>query len=241
MKDARARIWSSVGKKLLTGLTGILLMGFIVAHLSGNLLLLAGQDAFNAYAHSLESLGVLLYVAEAGLAGIFLLHALSALNVWIDNRRGRNTANAITQGKGGQSLMTVSSRSMVVTGVVLLAFTVIHVAHFKLGPGVDRGYIATLHGEQVRDLYRLVIEEFKDPVIVSAYMAVMVLLGLHLRHGFWSAFHSIGLLNRRIRPLAFAAGFFFALAIAVGFLILPLYIFLFVEVPGSAGLAMVQP
>lgn len=241
MNEARARVWSSVGKKLLTGVTGILLMGFVAAHLAGNLLLLAGPDAFNAYAHKLEQMGILLYAAEAGLAAVFLLHALAAINVWIDNRRGRATTNVLTRSKGGQSRMTISSRTMVVTGLVLLGFVVFHVVHFKLGPGVDKGYVAALHGEQVRDLYRLVVEEFHNPLVVALYTTVMVLLGFHLRHGFWSAFQSLGLLNRTLRPLAFAAGFFVALAIAVGFFILPLYIFLFVEGPGSAGLAMVHP
>lgn len=229
---------SSIAKKLITGITGVFLMLFVMAHLAGNLTLLVGRDAFNGYASKLESLGELLYVAEAGLIVVFVLHALSAVNVWLGARGARSIDNAMAQTKGPPSKQTLSSRTMIITGSVLLIFVVAHVVHFKFGRGIAQGYVTELHGEQVRDLYRLVVEEFKNPLIVFAYMAVMALLGFHLRHGFWSAFQSLGALNDKLRPLAFSVGVVFAAVIAAGFLILPLYLFLFADAPG-ASVAMV--
>jgi succinate dehydrogenase / fumarate reductase cytochrome b subunit len=139
--------------------------------------------------------------------------------------------------KGAASKQTVSSRTMIVTGLVLLVFLVIHLKQFRFGPD----YHTSLPGHlgDVWDLYRIVFETFQQPVWVIFYVVVMVLLGFHLRHGFWSAFQSIGALNPKLRPLAFSLGVVFALIIAVGFLVLP--IFVYYVAPGhAAGIAMLH-
>lgn len=231
MQSARFHLWSSIGKKLLTGITGVALMGFLVLHLAGNLNLLIGKDAFNGYSNKLESLGELLVVAEVGLLAIFLLHIASAVSVWNANRGTRAIQNSVVRSKGAPSRQTTSSRSMIITGSILFVFIVLHVLQFRFGPSVREGYVTALANEQVRDLYRLVVEKFKQLPFVVGYMAAMVVLGLHLRHGFWSAFQSLGLLNQRLRTLAFSAGVFVAAILGFGFFILPLYIYLFVAVP----------
>ena len=81
---------------------------------------------------------------------------------------------------------------MILTGLVLLAFLVIHIWQFKFGPAIEEGYVAQLHGENVRDLHRLVVETFKKPGYVLFYVFSMSLLGMHVRHGFWSALQSMG-------------------------------------------------
>ncbi len=231
MQSARFHLWSSIGKKLLTGITGVGLMVFLVLHLAGNLNLLIGKDAFNGYTHKLEGLGELLVVIELGLLAVFLLHVASAVSVWNANRATRSVKNNLVQSKGPPSRQTTSSRSMIITGAILFVFIILHVLQFRFGPSVREGYVTPLASEQVRDLYRLVVEKFKQLPFVIGYMAAMVILGLHLRHGFWSAFQSLGLLNQRLRGLAFSAGLFVAAILAVGFLILPLYIYLFAAVP----------
>jgi len=236
MKE-RSRLWSSIGKKILTGLTGIALMSFIIVHLLGNLTLLAGPDLFNAYAHALESKGALILVAELGLLTLFLAHAASATWVFLDNRGARTVENTIVQSKGGPSRQSISSRSMIFTGAVLLVFTIIHVVAFRFGPTVADGYVTTLHGQPVRDLNRLVVETFKRLPVVAFYTGVMILLGLHLRHGFWSAFQSLGALGPRLRPIAYTAGIVFGAVIAVGFLLLPIWLHLFAPLPGPSNLA----
>ncbi|HZR80824.1 MAG TPA: succinate dehydrogenase cytochrome b subunit [Candidatus Binatia bacterium] len=241
MSTARVRLGSSVGKKLLNGLTGVFLLLFIVAHLAGNLTIFFGPDALNGYAATTHALGPILIAVELGLGLVFLLHAVSAIVVWRDNRRARSTRYAVAASKGGQSKQTIASRTMIVTGIVLLAFLVIHLWQFRFGPGPDRGYVAELHGEQVWDLWRIVVETFKQPLWVAFYVAVMVLLGFHLRHGFWSAFQSIGALRPGLRSAAFSAGLVFAIAIAAGFVVLPIYVYLFVPMPETSAFALVQP
>jgi succinate dehydrogenase cytochrome b subunit len=240
MDKPRIRLSSSVGKKLLNGLTGVLLLGFIVAHLAGNLTIFVGKDALNGYANLTHSLGLLLIAIELALGAVFVLHAIAGLTVWRDKQRARGTAYAQVASKGGASRQTLSSRSMALTGVVLLVFLVIHLYQFRFGPGEAQGYVADLHGEKVWDLNRIVVEHFKQPLWVAVYMGVMLLLGLHLRHGFWSAFQTIGVLNPRLRSAAFSFAVLFAVVIALGFFVLPLYVFLFSPVPAT-GVAMVAP
>lgn len=226
MSTPRFQIWSSVGKKILTGVTGLALMGFIVTHLLGNLNLFAGSEAFNGYTETLHQLGGLLIVAEIGLVAFFLLHAVSAIQVWRDKNSARALRNTMVASKGGPSKQTAFSRSMIVTGSVLLGFVILHVAQFKYGVFGGLDYTTELDGKEVRDLYRLVAETFQNPAWVLLYTSVMLLLGAHLRHGFWSAFQSLGLLNPRIRPFAYSFAAVFAAAIALGFFVMPLYLFL---------------
>jgi succinate dehydrogenase / fumarate reductase cytochrome b subunit len=240
MQPARFHFWSTVGKKLLTGMTGVGLMVFIVLHLAGNLNLLIGKDAFNGYTHKLEGLGELLVIGELGLLAVFLLHIASAVGVWRRNRSARAVRNRVVHSKGPPSRETLASRSMIVTGGVLLVFTALHVFQFRFGPSVHEGYVTRLDNEQVRDLHRLVVETFQQLPFVVTYMAVMLFLGMHLRHGFWSAFQSIGALTPRLRPLAFSAGVVVAALLALGFFILPLYLYLFVPALGTS-LALAPP
>lgn len=241
MSEPRNRGWSSIGKKLLNGVTGLLLLAFIVAHLAGNLTIFFGQNAINAYAATLDNLGPILIAIELALAGVFVVHAVSAIVVWRDKQGARRQRNQMVAGKGGPSRQTLASRSMIVTGLVLLLFLIIHVYQFRFGPDEAQGYVASLRGRPVWDLWRIVVETFKQPLWVGFYMAVMLLLGLHLRHGFWSAFQSIGALGPRLRPVAFSVGLVFAVVIAAGFFVLPIYVYLFAPLPATSHVALVQP
>ncbi len=233
--------WSSVGRKVLMALTGLGLVVFVVFHLLGNLTLLMGRDAFNGYAYFLEHLahGVFIYVAEAGLLLFFLLHAVSGVKVWLQARQARGTDYEVVADAGGASRKTWASRTMIVTGPVLLVFLVLHVLHFKFGDGVAEGYAAPLHGAEVRDLYGLVVREFNKFPVVFAYVVVMVLLGFHLRHGFWSACQSLGLANPRTLPALVAVSAVLGVVLAIGFIYIPVHIYAFVEdtraAVGSAG------
>ena len=184
--------WSSIGKKFATGITGLALVLFLIGHLGGNLTLFFGNNLFNNYAHHLESLGVLLYIIEFILLAFFIFHIVSTVSVQLEKAKARPQGYDVVASKGGPSRKTVSSRSMIITGLIILAFVFIHVKSFKFGPSIEQGYVTNLHGEQVRDLQRLVIEQFNNPLIAFSYVAVMVFIGFHLRHGFWSAWQSIG-------------------------------------------------
>ncbi len=227
---------SSIAKKIFNGVTGAMLIGFILIHLVGNLFLLTGNPYdFNAYAYKLHSFGPLLYVAEIGLLLVFLGHIVSALGVWFDKRKARPTRYAVKGNAGGNSRKTFSSTTMIISGLLLLAFLIVHIITFRFGPGIAEGYVATLDGEEVRDLYRLTVEFFQVPLNVGIYVAVMVFLGFHLRHGFWSIFQSLGGYHPRYTGLIHSFGIFFALLMALGFIAIPVWIY-FNIVPTATAL-----
>ncbi len=230
---------SSIGTKLINGLTGLLLCGFIVGHLAGNLLLLVGPRAFNEYAHFLHSFlhGAFVPMAEVGLVVLFLAHAVAGIRVALLRRRARPRGYVKVGNAGGPSQKTIASRSMIVTGLVLLVFVIVHVGMFRLGIGAPRSYPnVSIDGESARDLYSLVVDWFKLGPVVAGYVLVMLLLGTHLRHGFWSAFQSLGLNHPKYMPLIYGVGIAFAVLMAVGFLAIPVYIYLFVDPATGANL-----
>jgi len=212
---------SQVGRKYITGITGVGLILFLIVHLSGNLLIFAEATAFNEYVEFLHDLGWFLYVAEAALAILFLYHAYIGISIWWNRRKARPEKYETYKTKGGPSHQTLASKSMIFTGVVTLIFLVVHLIHFKFGPY----YETTLNGETVRDLRTLVIESFTQPLDTFAYVFVLALIILHLSHGFWSAFTSLGMkhntMSKKIQLFAYG----FAIVIMLGFMFIPLYIF----------------
>ncbi len=217
---------SPVGRKFLTGITGIGLLIFVITHLIGNLQLFIGPEVFNSYSHKLESLGIILYILEAGLLITFILHAITGINIYIRKKKARPVDYKVYTTAGGVSKQTFSSRSMMVTGSIILLFTIFHVLSFKFGSGIKEGYVTMAHGIEVRDLHRLVIETFQDLKYVIGYVGIMILLGLHLRHGAWSAFQSLGVMNKKYTSAIYITGVIFALLISLGFIVLPVWIYL---------------
>ncbi len=219
-------VTSSIGKKIVMALSGLGLFVFIAVHLLGNLSFFAGQDAFNSYSHKLTSLGPLLYLVEIGLITVFIFHVLFALLTYRENTHARNVKYKTIKNAGSPSLKTISSRSMFYTGVVIFVFIIIHLKTFKYGPSFEDGYIFTSESGEMRNLYRLVVEIFQKPLYVIVYVSVMIILGTHLRHGFWSAFQSLGIMHPRYTKLIYGLGVVLAIVIAIGFLVLPLYVLL---------------
>lgn len=226
MGDLSAKLRSSVGKKFVMAITGLGLVVFVVAHLSENLVLLFGtREAYNRWTHFLESLGPLLWVIELGLVAFFVFHMVSGIQVYLGKRKARPNSYVVSKPAGSPSLKSASSVSMMVTGLVLAVFVVWHVWSFKYGPNVDQGYVHELDGIPMRDMHRLVVETFSQPVPVVAYSVVMLLLALHLRHGFWSAFQSLGAMRPGLTPLFYGLGLLVALVVGLGFLSLPVWIY----------------
>ncbi len=213
---------SSLGKKLITGATGLALAAFVLAHMVGNLVLFVSRDAYNAYARKIENLGIVFYAFELALVVVVLLHALVGIEIFWRKRQARPQGYSTYQSAGGPSYQTLSSRTMIVTGSVLAVFLVAHLLTFKFGPY----YTTELGGEPVRDLTRLVVEKFQHLPYVVGYSAILLLLASHLRHGLWSALQSIGLLNAGIRPVVVGTSAVVGGGIAAGFLLLPWAIYL---------------
>lgn len=219
---------SSVGKKYLLAVTGLALVGFLVTHLAANLTLLAGDGGtmFNTYPHQLQKWGGLLIAAELGLLGVFIAHLGLAIAVTVVARRARGLQGHPARSKGGASHFSPASRGMIFTGLAILVFVVVHVFHFKFGPGEAQGYITDIAGEPARDLYRLVAESFTDPRWVAFYCAAMLIFGFHIRHGIWSAFQSLGLMTASASPRAYWISWVIAVLMAGGFFVIPLVLWL---------------
>lgn len=212
---------TQVGRKILTAITGLALAIFIIFHLIGNLMLFGGPQAFNEYTLKLESMGWLLYLAEAVLALFFLVHAYEGIVIYLRKRKARPQNYAMYKSKGDPSRQSLSSRSMIFTGIVLLVFLVIHLKTFKYGETET----VIINGQQARDLKTLVIDTFQDPLYAFGYTFVMILLGFHLGHGVWSAFTSLTVSDKRLSGVIYAIGIIFAILMAVGFIFIPLYIY----------------
>ncbi|MDH4066648.1 MAG: succinate dehydrogenase cytochrome b subunit [Acidobacteriota bacterium] len=211
---------SSIGSKFLIALTGLALFVFLIGHLAGNLLFLAGPDAFNHYAHTLTS-NPLVYVAETGLVAVFFLHLGKTVAGVVANRSSRPTAYAVkrwAKTKSSRSRKSVASTTMIVTGAITALFVVTHLATFKFGPLYETP-------DGIRDLYRLQMEVFSAPGYVSFYLLAMGVIFFHLWHGLSSAAQSLGVDHPQWTPRLLVLGRVLSAAIAGGFLIIPIYTF----------------
>jgi len=209
---------SSVGTKVLIALTGLGFAAFLVEHLLANLLVLFDGPAYNAYAHRLLS-NPLIYVAEAGLVVLFVTHAYKAIANYGRNRAARPQSYAVRKNAGHTSRKSLASTLMIVSGAWLLLFIVIHLRTFKFGPVYETP-------DGMRDLAKLVNEDFQRPLIAAFYVISMAVVGLHLRHGLSSAFQSLGIDHPRYTPIIVKAGLVIAIAIGLGFALVPVVIFL---------------
>ncbi len=213
---------SQVGRKLLTGVTGVLLVVYVIFHLLGNLSIFGSPNALNHYSEFLHSLGPLLWIARIGLAVAFILHAWIGISIWWNKRKARPQKYKVYSSKGGPSKQSLSSRSMIFTGIILLIFVIIHVNTFTLG---DPGMITLESGQEIVDMRTLVIETFQDPIYAFGYTIVMILLGTHLGHGIWSSFISLTMRSEKTSAIVYTIGVILAILLAVGFLFIPLYIY----------------
>ncbi len=200
---------SSIGKKLCMALTGICFCCFLAAHLVGNLTLLAGKDAFNTYAERLHSLGFLLTVAEFGLLTFAMIHITVGAILFYGNFMSRPTGYRMKKSAGGRS---IGSATMPYTGFLLLLFIVFHLMNFHF---VDKTN---------QTIFQIVSTAFQQPVYILLYMAAMIVAALHVSHGLWSAFQTLGVNHVKYTPVIRLASVLFSLLVGVGFGFLPVYI-----------------
>jgi succinate dehydrogenase / fumarate reductase cytochrome b subunit len=219
MSSFRRAFSSSVGTKLLIGLTGLLLFAYLLLHLAGNLLVFLGRDIFNHYSHALIS-NPLVIPVEIGLIGVFLLHVYKTVGMWLRNRAARPAAYEKKAWAGHTSRKSLASTTMIWTGLVTLFFVGVHLQQFKFGAWYEAGE------PPIRDLYRTEAEIFTSPFWVGAYVFCMVLVGLHLRHGIASAFQSLGADHPIYTKRLVVVGTIVAIVIAMGFAVIPVWVYL---------------
>ncbi len=210
------RLTSSLGRKYVMALSGVLLLGFVVAHLAGNLLVFAGPEALNAYAKKLRLLGPGLWAARLGLLGLAAVHVVTSIQLAIENRRARPQPYAVVR----HSASTLAGRTMVLSGLLVLAYLVYHLAHFTwqtAHPAV--AHLTDSSGRH--DVYRMVVLSFQQPAIVLAYVLGVGLVGLHLSHGIGSSCQTLGVTNERVVEAVRRAGRLIAWALFLGYAAIP--------------------
>jgi succinate dehydrogenase / fumarate reductase cytochrome b subunit len=200
---------ASIGKKFMMAVTGLGFILFLAGHLAGNLTIYAGGDAFNAYADKLQGLGPVLRVMEGGLIAFALVHIVSGLYLFVKNRLARPVRYAVDKSAGGR---TFSSVTMPYTGLLILAFVVFHLVNFTF---VNKSEIT---------IFQIVSVAFSNPYYVMIYILAMVVVALHVRHGFWSAFQTLGANHPKYMPAVTALSTALSLIVGFGFGLLPIYI-----------------
>jgi succinate dehydrogenase / fumarate reductase cytochrome b subunit len=208
---------SSVGSKILIGLTGALLFLYLLIHIAGNLVVFFGPAAFNKYAFTLES-NPLLPLIELVLLSWFVIHIYKTVRMFLGNQSARPVAYARKKAAGYTSRKTFSSSTMIVSGLWLLAFLLIHVKAFHDGWGNQYEWPAG-----GRDLYRQEMETFENPLMVAFYVISMIVVGSHLWHGISSAFQSLGVDRPAWTRFILPAGKVVAVLIAGGFIVIALW------------------
>jgi len=202
-------LWSSIGKKLLMALTGLSFCGFLVGHLAGNLTIYGGKEAFNSYAERLHALGPVLTLMEWGLLAFAVVHICTGLTLFYQNTRARSSRYAVNKKAGGR---TLGSATMPYTGILLLGFVVLHLINFHF---VDKTNTS---------IYQIVTQTFENPIYVIIYIVAMIVVGLHVSHGLWSAFQTIGASHVKYMPFIMALSIVFSLVVGFGFGIIPIYL-----------------
>jgi succinate dehydrogenase / fumarate reductase cytochrome b subunit len=213
---------SSVGTKLLIGLTGLALFVYLIVHLAGNAAIFLGAETFNEYSHFLLS-NPLIVPIEIGLLLIFLIHVYKAVAMWIANRRARPVGYAKKALARHTSRKSIASSTMIASGLLIALFIVIHVKQFKYGT-----YYLVEGSDAVRDLYRTEIEVFQQPLWVAFYVIATLLVALHLRHGIASSLQSLGLDHPKYTRSITAWGIALAVIVGGGLAVIPVLVhFLF--------------
>lgn len=200
---------TTVGKKVVMAVTGILLFGFLVAHMAGNLQFFAGAEALNHYALQLRTVPALLWGMRLGLLLAAILHIVSSVQLALLARAARPISYAKRKPVGS----TYASRTMYWSGPIVAAFVVYHLMHLTWGVG----------GTDWEDLrpYENVVAGFSNPVVSIFYIFAMVLLTMHLYHGLWSMFQTLGAAHPRYTPKLKLAAKIFSIVLFLGFISVP--------------------
>jgi succinate dehydrogenase / fumarate reductase cytochrome b subunit len=227
---------SSIGRKILMAVTGVILIGFVVGHLVGNLQVFSAPDKINGYAQFLHQLGPLLWVARIGLLVAVVIHIWAATVLTLENKAARGPEPYAFK---HTIRATLASRTMRITGYVVLAFLIYHLAHFTLGVAGSgtfksnlplhtmqdtysvAGFPVVAKGAQVLDVHSMVILGFQSPLVSLFYIVAVGLLSFHLLHGFDSMFQTFGLRSGRWSGGLRKVALVFCLAYFLGNLAIP--------------------
>jgi succinate dehydrogenase / fumarate reductase cytochrome b subunit len=213
---------SSIGRKWIVALTGLVLFGFVIGHLIGNLqVFLGSSEPINRYGAFLQGLGELLWVVRLGLLAMLVLHIVFTIKLRAESRAARPVNYAVTERRASPP----AARWMLLSGLMVLCFIIFHLLHFTVQVPVVNGVgkdFATLTDAMGRhDVYRMMILGFSNPVASAFYVVAVALLALHLNHGIMSMFQTLGLNSGKVRPLWEKGGPTLAWLIFLGYASIP--------------------
>jgi len=213
---------SSLGKKYIMAVSGLGLFLFVVGHMLGNLQIFLGPEAINAYGHFLQSKPELVWAVRIGLLLMVVLHIWSAIKLTAENRAARPKGYEEFKPAGS----SYASRTMFVSGLVILTFIVYHLLHFTVqteGINFANTNFKTLHDAKERhDIYNMMVIGFSNPIVSIFYIASMALLSLHLSHGVASMFQSLGWKNRKYGKFIDRAALVVAVVLIIGYSAIPI-------------------
>lgn len=209
---------STIGKKVIMGVTGLIGIGFLILHVAGNLQAFEGASKLNAYSAALHGpLNELLWVVRVVLVAAVVLHVTMAYQL----TRRTAAARPIGYRHREPQVSTLAARTMTWGGVLLLVFIVFHILHFTtetFDPGHAAGMV-DVHGDH--DVYANVVASFRVPWVAAFYIVAMLALGLHLYHGAWSSMRTLGYAKSSPHPLHRRIALIVAVAIWLGFTLVP--------------------
>lgn len=229
MASGGGPLGSSIGTKVVMGVTGLLLVGFVLIHMLGNLQIFLGPDTLNHYGELLRTLPELLWAARLVLLAAVVLHIASALRLTAENRAARPERYA----KSATVQVGIAPRTLILSGLVIAAFVVYHLLHFTfLVTHPEFAHLVDAKGRH--DVYAMVVAGFSDPGISAFYALANVLLAMHLSHGVGSLFQTLGLATPRWRPRLDRLGAALAWIILIGNVSIPAAVLLKL-LPGTGG------
>lgn len=196
------------------GVTGIFLYFFLFIHMLGNFGVFSGAEQYNKYGHLLlHDLGEILLPIEAALFTALIIHVILAIRLTIENRAARPIAYAVSPSHGKKTLYSVT---MMITGLSILIFAFVHIAHFRFGAVTGRSMV-TYNGVEMRDLYGTMMGAFAIWWYTLSYVTVMLLIFSHLAHGVQSSLQTLGLNHPKYTPTLKLLGRTYAVFISGGF------------------------
>ena len=212
---------SSIGKKIVVGITALVLILYVVGHLAGNLQIFIGPNRINAYAKFLHDLGPILWVVRVALLAAFVTHIVATIHLAHENRLAKPKKYALP----GYQRSTIASRTMIISGLIVLCFVIYHLLQFTVH--ATNPEFGELHDSLGRpDVYRMLIIGFRQPFVSLFYVLGLFLLATHLSHGFESVAQTLGINNRRISRLISAGGQTLTWLIFAGYVSIPATILL---------------
>jgi succinate dehydrogenase / fumarate reductase cytochrome b subunit len=213
---------SSVGRKMVVAITGVILILFVIGHLLGNLQIFLGPDWINGYSQHLRDLGPLLWLIRIFLLVTVIFHIYVTIRLAIDNRRARPEPYIDKE----YVKATFASRHMVMSGLIVLAFIVYHLAHFTFRKTDARFPLLKLDPLNRYDVYSMMVYGFQNYFVSGFYILGLFLLALHLSHGSSSFFQSLGMNDKKLTPRLAFGGRVFAWLLFVGYISIPIAVLL---------------